>query len=88
MSAVSKERVLDPELFRRVDETPDPLFYVEPRLVTHIDDATIDALKQVYREILPEGGRVLDLMSSWISHLPEDVSYARVAGLGMKSPKK
>lgn len=76
---------LDPELFRRFDETPDSRFYAEPRFVTHIDDATIDALTQVYRETLPEGGRVLDLMSSWISHLPDDVPYAQVAGLGMNA---
>lgn len=74
---------LRPELFRRVDESPDPLFYREPRLVTHIDDATIEALTELYRELLPAGARVLDLMSSWVSHLPSEVRYARVAGLGM-----
>ena len=74
---------LRPELFRRVDESPDALFYREPRLVTHIDDATIEALTKLYRELLPAGGRVLDLMSSWVSHLPPEIHYARVAGLGM-----
>lgn len=74
---------LPPHLFRRMDESPDGEFYQEPRLVTHIDDATIDALTAVYRERLPSGGVILDLMSSWVSHLPPDVSYARVAGLGM-----
>lgn len=69
--------------FDREDEAPDSEFYVEPRLVQHIDDATIEALTQVYRELLPPGGRVLDLMSSWVSHLPADVEYARVSGLGM-----
>jgi SAM-dependent methyltransferase len=67
----------------RVDESPDPLFYREPRFVAHIDDATIAALTQLYRERLPAGCDVLDLMSSWISHLPADVEYGRVAGLGM-----
>lgn len=66
-----------------MDESEDAAFYTEPRLVTHIDDATIAALTQVYREELPAGGIVLDLMSSWISHLPAETSYARVAGLGM-----
>ena len=69
--------------FARVDETPDDLFYGVPRLVTHIDDATIAALCAAYRDLLPADGAVLDLMSSWISHLPEDRRYARVAGLGM-----
>ena len=74
---------LPPEYFQRQDETPDTLFYQVPRLVTHIDDATIAALTQFYRQQLPPQSHLLDLMSSWISHLPEEVTYARVAGLGM-----
>jgi SAM-dependent methyltransferase len=74
---------LPAELFRRIDETDDADFYAAPRLVTHIDDATIAALTAVYRETLPAGAAILDLMSSWVSHLPADVAYARVAGLGM-----
>ena len=79
MSAVE----IPPDFFRRLDESADAQFYDVPRLVTHIDDATIAALTQVYRERLPRGGVILDLMSSWVSHLPSDVTYARVAGLGM-----
>ena len=71
------------DFFRRMDESPDAEFYLEPRFVTHIDDATIGALTQVYRELIPAGSHVLDLMSSWVSHLPVDVPYERVAGLGM-----
>jgi SAM-dependent methyltransferase len=74
-----------PEFFQRFDERPDAHFYAQPRLVTHIDDATIAALTQVYRELIPSGARVLDLMSSWISHLPPEVDYARVAGLGLNA---
>ncbi|HJM88246.1 MAG TPA: class I SAM-dependent methyltransferase [Dehalococcoidia bacterium] len=72
-----------PEFFQRVDEAADDQFYREPRFVTHVDDATIAAITNLYREMLPDGGTVLDLMSSWISHLPTDVDYGRVAGLGM-----
>jgi SAM-dependent methyltransferase len=74
---------LPPELFRRMDESDDGEFYAEPRLVTHIDDATIAQLTQLYREILPPGGAILDVMTSWVSHLPPEVAYGRVAGLGM-----
>lgn len=74
---------LPAELFDRMDPSPDAVFYGVPRLVTHIDDATIAALGDYYAEVLPEDGAVLDLMSSWVSHLPEDRRYARVAGLGM-----
>ena len=70
---------------RRVDESADARFYAAPRFVTHIDDAAIAAVTQLYREVLPAGGDVLDLMSSWVSHLPAEVSYGRVAGLGMNA---
>ena len=74
---------LPEEAFRRADETPDEEFYRTPRFVTHIDDRAIAAVTQLYREHFPPGGEILDLMSSWISHLPEDVRYGRVVGLGM-----
>jgi SAM-dependent methyltransferase len=72
-----------PEFFRRMDESDDAEFYDQPRLVNHIDDPTIANLTQFYREVLPAGGAILDLMSSWVSHLPHEQAYARVAGLGM-----
>src|SRR5947209_4114143 len=71
--------------FRRADESPDADFYRAARLVTHIDDAAIDAVTQLYREYFPPGGAVLDLMSSWVSHLPPEVPYARVVGIGMNA---
>jgi SAM-dependent methyltransferase len=70
-------------VFRRYDESPDSWFYRQPRLVTHIDDAAIAAVTQLYRELFPAGAAVLDLMSSWVSHLPPEVSYRRVVGLGL-----
>ncbi len=74
---------LPAEAFRRYDETSDSDFYRSPRLVTHIDDAAIGAVTRLYRERFPVGGAVLDLMSSWVSHLPPEATYSRVAGLGM-----
>ncbi len=71
------------EAFRRQDESPDEEFYRIPRLVTHIDERAIAAVTQLYRELFPAGGEILDLMSSWVSHLPEEVRYERVVGLGM-----
>ena len=78
---------LPPDLFRRYDESDDALFYIEPRLVAHIDDAAIAAVTALYAETLPEGGAILDLMSSWRSHLPADARYTRVVGLGMNAPE-
>ncbi len=75
----------DPALFGKNDATPDWLFYQSPRKLVHIDDGAIAAVTQVYRELLPPGGAILDLMSSWRSHLPPEATYARVAGLGMNA---
>ena len=71
------------EFFDREDEQEDSIFYSVPRLVVHIDASTIDALTDAYRELLDEKNEVLDLMSSWVSHLPPEMSFPRVAGLGM-----
>jgi len=81
--AVKPEAEFPPGFFRRIDESSDGDFYGEPRFVTHLDDATLKALTAAYRELIPAGARVLDLMSSWVSHLPSDVEYAHVCGLGM-----
>jgi SAM-dependent methyltransferase len=74
---------LPPDAFRRYDESPDTFFYSQPRFVTHIDDAAIGAVTQLYRELFPPDGCILDLMSSWVSHLPAEVEYRRVVGLGL-----
>src|SRR5688572_30530067 len=71
------------EAFRRYDESPDELFYQTPRFVTHIDDGAIDAVTQLYREYFPANSALLDLMSSWVSHLPPELAYREVIGLGM-----
>ena len=58
--------------FRRGDESPDTNFYAPDRLVTHIDDQAIRAVGQLYRDLGIDGegsmSRVLDFMSSWVSH--------------------
>lgn len=73
------------DAFRRCDESPDEAFYREPRFVTHINDAAIAAVTDLYRRFFPAGGAILDLMSSWVSHLPPEVNYARVVGIGMNA---
>lgn len=69
--------------FERVDDSSDADFYAQPRKVVHIDQGAIEAVTDLYGQLLPAGGAILDLMSSWRSHLPEDGSYSRVCGLGM-----
>ena len=77
------ERRIDP--FSREDPSDDARFYAVERKVTHIEDGAIEALRTYYGGLLPAGGRVLDLMSSWRSHLPHDVRYSEVVGLGMNA---
>ncbi len=74
-----------PGAFAKEDGAEDGAFYAEARLETHIDDAAIAALTAFYRTRLPQGGVLLDLMSSWISHLPDDVPYGEVIGHGMNA---
>jgi len=75
--------VLKPDFFRRIDESEDELFYRSPRFVVHIDDGAIAKVGEIYARILPEGGTILDLMSSWRSHLPESMHTAKVVGVGL-----
>jgi SAM-dependent methyltransferase len=74
-----------PAAYERDDESADDRFYVVPRRVVHIDDGAIAALGRLYAEALPAGGRLLDLMSSWRSHLPAGLSTGEVVGLGMNA---
>ena len=72
-----------PEHFAREDSGDDELFYLQPRLVKHIDEPACAALTDYYARALPTGGDILDLMSSYASHLPAEAVYGRVVGLGM-----
>ena len=72
----------DAERFK-LDGSDDALFYAEPRYVQHLDAAFRARLTQLYRERIPPCAVVLDLMSSWVSHLPEEVSYEEVIGHGL-----
>ena len=71
--------------FTKLDAEDDAVFYEPPRLVCHIDEGAIAALTGFYRTVLPAGGVLLDLMSSWVSHLPPETAYAEVIGHGMNA---
>jgi len=79
------ERGLPPGAFAKLDNDDDEIFYEPPRLVCHIDDGAIAALTGFYRSVLPGGGVLLDLMSSWVSHLPPELTYGDVIGHGMNA---
>jgi SAM-dependent methyltransferase len=70
--------------FARADSSPDTRFYAVERKVVHIEAGAIAALRDLYARVLPAGAPVLDLMSSWRSHLPAD-GLGPVTGLGMNA---
>jgi SAM-dependent methyltransferase len=48
-----------------------------------VDPAILAAITDLYRDVMPAGGAILDVMSSWVSHLPPEIYYRHVAGLGI-----
>ncbi len=89
MTASAPERDDRPFLpqaaFAKEDASDDALFYRPPRLVTHIDAGAVAALKAHYAARIAPGSAVLDLMSSWVSHLPADLPLHEVIGHGMNA---
>jgi SAM-dependent methyltransferase len=77
--------VLSPAERDKLDRSDDSLFYAEPRFVHHLDASFRARLTQLYRERIPACAVVLDLMSSWVSHLPEDITYQEVIGHGLNA---
>jgi SAM-dependent methyltransferase len=71
------------DAFARKDERPDETFYSSPRFVQHIDDTAIEMVRNTYGRFLTGGMRVLDLMSSWQSHVPTNVQLKSLTGLGL-----
>ncbi len=74
-----------PEAFDRGDTADDRHFYRKPRFVQHIDTRAIETIRALYGRLIPEGSRVLDLMSSWTSHLPDELETRSVDGLGLNA---
>ena len=72
-----------PDFFERIDESDDTIFYSAPRLVVHIDNEAIAQIGKIFQDVLPPNARILDLMSSWRSHLPKGLARGKVTGLGM-----
>jgi SAM-dependent methyltransferase len=74
-----------PEAFDREDPSDDAGFYARPRLVQHIDAHARQTITELHGRLIPPGARVLDLMSSWVSHLPASREPAEITGLGMNA---
>lgn len=78
-------RSFPPEFWQREDESDDADFYAMPRRVVHIDDGAIAEVGRLFRQLIPEGAEVLDLMSSWRTHWPDGHPHRRIVGLGMNA---
>src|SRR4029450_5786540 len=74
-----------PEMFQRMDDSDDAQFYAFPRKVVHIDDPAIAAAGQFLATTFAPQGVLLDLMSSWRSHLPAGFVKQRLVGLGLNA---
>ena len=68
--------------FSAVEHSPDPAFSPEIPF-DRIDTAALAAVTNLYREILPAGGAILDVMSGWVPHLPPEAPFRRVVGIGV-----
>ncbi|MBD1211341.1 MAG: class I SAM-dependent methyltransferase [Dolichospermum sp.] len=77
--------VLQPNQRIKLDDSDDQLFYNYPRFVTHVDEGFIQQLTDLYRQRIPAKTRILDMMSSWVSHLPTDRDFAHVEGHGLNA---
>lgn len=71
--------------FQGANDSPDTVFNSEPRRLIHLDEPSLNSITQLYGELLPDGGAILDLLSSSKSHLPNDIKHRKVCGLGMNA---
>ena len=83
-----------PDAFKREDETDDTEFYKKDRFVQHLDVTALQTVEKVVGELVVEKEpKVLDLMASFDSHIPDSVTPYHVAAIGMnenelsKNPK-
>lgn len=68
--------------FERKNNTDDKEFYEKPRITAHADALCRKHLENIYSGLIKPDSKVLDLMASVYSHLPEN-NYLDVTGLGL-----
>uniref|UniRef100_A0A7S2I4N2 Methyltransferase type 11 domain-containing protein n=1 Tax=Helicotheca tamesis TaxID=374047 RepID=A0A7S2I4N2_9STRA len=80
------------DAFARLDSSPDTFFYTDPRFVEHVDSNTVQSMTSYLSDggwALRPGDEVLDLCSSWTSHIDgtakEKLGLKRISGLGMNA---
>ncbi|MBW4542621.1 MAG: class I SAM-dependent methyltransferase [Myxacorys chilensis ATA2-1-KO14] len=75
--------LLRPDQRTKLDDSNDNQFYDYPRYVTHVDEGFIQQLTDLYRDRLSPNTRIFDMMSSWVSHLPDNMKFEHVEGHGL-----
>ena len=80
---MAENQPFSPEMFQRMDDSTDALFYAFPRKVVHIDEPAVAAVGKFLAQTFAPHGVLLDLMSSWRSHLPPGFVKQRLIGLGL-----
>jgi SAM-dependent methyltransferase len=75
--------ILNSKQRQKIDDGNDREFYNLPRFVTHVDAGFIDRLTSLYRERLRSDLRIFDMMSSWVSHLPDEMTFEQIQGHGL-----
>ncbi|GBG00069.1 S-adenosyl-L-methionine-dependent methyltransferase [Raphidocelis subcapitata] len=81
---IVREVLASPER-SKLDPGSDREFYAFPRLVKHVDEGFTSQVTELYRQRIPQDAVVLDLCSSWVSHLPPGEKYKEVIGHGMNA---
>lgn len=85
MEHIRRDHPFTPDMFQRLDESEDTLFYAFPRKVVHIDEPAIAAVGTFLSSTFAPHSVLLDLMSSWRSHLPAGFVKERLIGLGLNA---
>ena len=67
----------------KIDVSDDKIFYQQPRYVNHLSVSFRERLTKLYSKYLCNHHTILDLMSSWVSHLPANTNYKKIIGHGM-----
>ncbi len=77
------KKILNDYQRSKEDNSDDSIFYAQPRFVHHLDEGFRTRLTQLYSKQISTESVILDLMSSWVSHLPPNIKYKRVIGHGL-----
>ena len=68
---------------QKIDIVDDQIFYQQPRYVHHLSNSFRTRLTSLYLDYLLNHHVILDLMSSWVSHLPSNIRYKKIIGHGL-----